>query len=149
MSQSASLGGVDGREPAAPQVELHSDLYREIFVHSKEAIAIIDPDGYYLEQNGARYLRLGYTEEELEGKTPAIHLGEQTFQEIADRLGETGEYTGEVVCRTKGGEERNIELSAFAMRNGVGEPVCYIGIKRDITAPKQSQTANLRREREL
>ena len=149
MSQSASLGGVDVREPAARPVDLHSDLYREIFVHSKEAIAIIDPDGYYLEQNGAHYLLLGYTDEELEGKTPAIHLGEQTFQEIAYRLGETGEYTGEVVCRTKGGEERNIELSAFAMRNGVGEPVCYIGIKRDITARKQSEAAIRRSESEL
>ena len=30
-------------EPAARPVELHADLYREIFAHSKEAIAIIDP----------------------------------------------------------------------------------------------------------
>jgi hypothetical protein len=29
------------------------ELYREIFVHSKEAIAIISPQGHYLEQKGA------------------------------------------------------------------------------------------------
>src|SRR5688572_2836835 len=125
--------------PAARPVELHSDLYREIFSHSKEAIAIIDPDGFYLQQNGAHFTLLGYADDDLEGQTPAICLGEETFARILKQLTETGDYSGELVCRTKSGEERNLELSVFTMRSGLGEPLCYVSINRDITARKRTE----------
>ena len=125
--------------PTARPVELHADLYREIFSHSKEAIAIIDPGGFYLEQNGAHFTLLGYADDDLEGKTPAIYLGEKTFQTILKQLVASGEYSGEHVCRTKSGEERAIEISVFTMRSGLGEPQCYVSIKRDITARKRTE----------
>ena len=115
-------------EPTARPVELHSDLYREIFAHSKEAIAIIDPEGFYLQQNGAHFTLLGYDDDDLEGNTPAFYLGEQTFNEIFKHLVAAGDYSGEHVCRTKNGEERNIDLSVFTMRSGLGEPLCYVSI---------------------
>src|SRR5919109_2492734 len=98
-------------EPAARPVELHAALYREIFSHSKEAIAIIDPDGVYLQQNGAHFTLLGYADDDLEGHTPAIYLGEQIFQHIFAQLAAAGEYSGETVCRTKSGDTRNMDLS--------------------------------------
>src|ERR687897_2013260 len=110
MSQKASSRKTTAAEPAAKPVELHADLYREIFAHSREAIAIIDPEGYYLQQNGAHFTLLGYADDDLKGKTPAIYLGEETFQYIFNELVATGDYSGETVCRTKSGEERNIEL---------------------------------------
>ena len=125
--------------PPARPVELHADLYREIFAHSKEAIAIIDPDGYYLQQNGAHFTLLGYADDDLKGKTPAIYLGEETFQNIFSELIREGDYAGESVCRTKSGEERTIELSLFTMRSGLGEPQCYVSIKRDITTRKKTE----------
>jgi PAS domain S-box-containing protein len=126
-------------KPVARPVELHADLYREIFAHSKEAIAIIDPDGYYLQQNGAHFTLLGYADDDLKGKTPAIYLGEETFQHILSELVRTGDYSGESVCRTKSGEERVIEISMFTMRSGLGEPQCFVSIKRDITARKKTE----------
>ncbi len=125
--------------PAARPVELHGDLYREIFSHSREAIAIIDPDGFYLQQNGAHFTLLGYADGDLEGKTPAIYLGEETFRQIFQQLICTGDYSGEHVCCTKSGEERTIEMSLFTMRSGLGEPQCYVSIKRDITARKNTE----------
>ena len=139
MSQEASSRREVRAGPTARPVELHADLYREIFAHSKEAIAIIDPDGFYLQQNGAHFTLLGYADNDLEGKTPAIYLGEQTFQKIMQQLVESGDYSGEAICRTKSGEERNIELSVFTMRSGLGEPLCYVSIKRDITARKRAE----------
>lgn len=139
MSQKASFRKQSSAEPAARPVELHADLYREIFAHSKEAIAIIDPDGYYLQQNGAHFTLLGYADDDLEGKTPAIYLGAQTFQRVFNELFATGEYSGETVCGTKSGEKRNIELSVFTMRSGLGEPLCYISIMRDISARKRTE----------
>ena len=140
MSKEASSRKQSSAEPAAKPVELHADLYREIFAHSKEAIAIIDPEGYYLQQNGAHFTLLGYADRDLEGKTPAIYLGEETFDQIFKELVANGDYSGETVCRTKSGEERHIELSVFTMRSGLGEPLCYVSIKRDITARKRTET---------
>lgn len=139
MAREASTRRITPTEPSARPVELHSDLYREIFAHSKEAIAIIDPEGFYLQQNGAHFTLLGYADDDLESKTPAICLGEKTFRAIIGKLAQSGEYSGETVCRTKGNEERSIELSIFTMRSGLGEPLCYVSIIRDITTRKRTE----------
>jgi PAS domain S-box-containing protein len=125
------------------------DLYREIFTHSSDAIAIIDPEGHYLEQHAAHRSLMGYTDQELQGKTPAIHLGEEAFSQIARELFEKGEYRGEITSHTKSGEARQIDLSAFAMKNAAGVPICYVGIKRDISERKRSEEALQRSEAEL
>jgi PAS domain S-box-containing protein len=149
MSQNAFSRREERSEPQARSVELHSDLYREIFDHSREAIAIIDRDGVYLQQNGAHYTLLGYSDEDLEGKTLANEVDEETFAEITRQLAESGEYSGEIVCRTKRGDERNIELTVFTMRSGLGEPLCYVCIKRDISRRKHDELALRRSQSEL
>ena len=149
MSQEALSPREERTEPLARPVELHSDLYREIFARSKEAIAIIDPDGFYLDQNGAHFTLLGYTDDYLEGRTLSSEVGEETFARIKEQLDDAGEFSGETVCRTRTGEELNIELSMFTMRSGLGEPLCYVAIKRDITTRKQDETALRRSESEL
>src|SRR5687767_3050260 len=136
-------------QPAARPVELGADLYREIFAHSREAIAITDPKGVYLRQNGAHFTLLGYSDDDREGKTPALDLGENTYAEITHQLAATGEYSGEVVCRNKRREELNVELTVFTMRSGLGEPLCYISIKRDITARAREIRARRRTEQRL
>ncbi len=125
------------------------DLYQAIFNHSSEPIAIIDPQGFYLEQNTAHARLLGYSDADLQNQTPAIHLGETVFADVVRELRKKGEYCGDVTSKTKAGEIRHIELSAFAMRNGSGEPFCYVGIERDITERKQAEQALQRSEAEL
>ncbi|MGI9167870.1 MAG: PAS domain S-box protein [Pyrinomonadaceae bacterium] len=129
--------------------EFQPDLYREIFVHSNEPIAIISPDGRYIQQNTAHRNLLGYSDDELGGQTPAIHFGEEAFAGVVRELTKKGEYRGETISRRKDGETLHIELSAFAMRNDSGEVVCYVGIKRDITERKRSEEDLRRREAEL
>src|SRR6201991_3648404 len=149
MSQNAFSKAEERVEPSARPVELHSDLYREIFDHSKEAIAIIDPEGFYLQQNGAHFTLLGYPDDDLKGQTLAAELDQATFAEIKSKLAETDEFSGEIVCRTKDGEELNVDLSVFTMRSGLGEPICYVCIKRDITRRKQDDLALRRSQSEL
>ncbi len=139
MSTEVSARRKPSAEPSARPVELHGDLYREIFAHSKEAIAIIDPDGFYLRQNGAHFTLLGYSDADLENKTPALYLTEKVFQKILQQLSASGEYSGEHVCRTNSGEQRFMDLSVFTMRSGLGEAQCYVGIMRDITARKSTE----------
>jgi PAS domain S-box-containing protein len=128
---------------------LGADLYQAIFRNSREPVAIIDLQGVYLEQNTAHAEMLGYTDAELRNQTPAIHLGAEVFDEVARALAQVGEYRGEVVSKTKSGETRHLELSAFAMRNEAGEPLCFVGIKRDITERKHAEAALQRSEAEL
>lgn len=116
-------------------------LYREIFANAADAIAVIDPQGYYLEQNAAHRFLVGYSDEELRGCTPAIHFGEEAFATIADTLTRLGHYRGEHTSRAKGGVERQIELVAFAVRDEAGQPVCFVGIKRDVSERTQTQAA--------
>ena len=125
------------------------DLYQQIFTHSNLPVAIIDKEGHYLAQNSAHSDLLGYADGELQGTTPAIHMGAETFALVARELIERGEYRGEITCHTKSGDARQIELSAFSVRNAFGEPVCYVGIKRDITERKQAHDALRRSEAEL
>jgi PAS domain S-box-containing protein len=129
--------------------ELREDLYRAIFSHSNEAIAILDPQGFYLKQNAAHAELLGYTDEDLLLRTPAIHMGENSFAEVIRIVAEKGEYSGEVTNKTKSGEIKHIELAAFAMRNASGAPLCYVGLKRDITERKQADEALQRSQAEL
>ena len=131
------------------QGQLRRDLYREIFSHSREPIAIIDPQGVYLEQNAAHAQLLGYSDDELRNQTPALHMGEEEFANVVREIAEKGEYRGEVESKTKTGEVKYIELSAFAMFGDSGEPLCYVGTKRDITRRKQAEQALQRSEAEL
>jgi PAS domain S-box-containing protein len=140
---------VSNNEVTQSAKALGADLYQAIFRHSREPVAIIDPQGVYLEQNAAHAQLLGYTDAEIRNQTPAIHLGEQVFNEVARALTQDGEYRGEVTSKTKSGETRHLELSAFAMRNEAGEALCFIGIKRDITERKQAEEALQRSEAEL
>lgn len=149
MSPNAFSQREELSEPQARPVELHSDLYREIFDHSREAIAIIDPEGFYLQQNGAHYTLLGFSDDDLEGKTFANEVDRLTFSEIKRQLTDSGEYAGEIVCRTKRGDERNLELTVFTMRSGLGEPLCYVAIKRDITRRKRDEEALRRSQSDL
>ncbi len=121
------------------KVEEALKLYREIFYHSNDGIGIINPEGFYLEQNPAHIKLIGYSAEELKGKTPAIHLGNETFLKIIEEQTKRGVYRGEIISYGKLGEKKDIDLSAFTITNKNGEVICHVGIKRDITERKQVQ----------
>ncbi|WP_293351686.1 MULTISPECIES: PAS domain S-box protein [unclassified Microcoleus] len=122
------------------QAELKLQLYQEIFLKSNDAIAILDPQGYYLETNQAHTALLGYSASKLWGKTPAIHTGEETFASVLQILIATGSYRGEMSCvKDLQGGIFEVELSAFAVLNDAGDVVCYVSVKRDITERKRAE----------
>ncbi|HIE71395.1 MAG TPA: PAS domain-containing sensor histidine kinase [Planctomycetes bacterium] len=123
------------------------DLFQRIFENANEAIAIIDHEGRYLRQNQAHLAMFGFSDEELAGKTPAIHLGPGVFADVGKALADDGEYRGELTSRAKNGVERQIDLSAFAVERGDGLPPVFVGIKRDITKMRQLQREDVDRER--
>src|SRR5688572_30474250 len=134
----------------AGRQKLPADVYHAIFSLSTEPIAVIGADGSYLEQNAAHIQLLGYEDHELIGQTPALHVGQEALEDVFRALTEHGEYRGEVFSKTKSGETKHIELSAFTMRDEAGEPVCFVAIKRDITERKRTEEEShelIKRER--
>ncbi|MEG4419031.1 PAS domain S-box protein [Microcoleus sp. LAD1_D5] len=125
---------------ARKQAELKLQLYQQIFLKSNDAIAILDPQGYYLETNQAHTALLGYSASKLWGKTPATHMGEQVFASVMQSLAETRSYRGEMTfinALPEGTVE--VEVSAFAVLNDAGDVVCYVSVKRDITERKRAE----------
>ena len=123
--------------------------YRDLFLKATDGIAIIDAQGSIVEQNQAHRELLGYSDEELKGKTPAFHLGEEAFQEISKTLQKTGSFRGDVLSRRKDGSMLHIDLAAFAIYDDQGQVVCYVGIKRDITEHKQAMEVGRSAQKEL
>ncbi len=120
-------------DSADPTAGLELELYRRIFTSARDAIAIIDADGYYLQQNRAHEHLLGYSDHEIRGQTPALHFGEAGFAAIAEELARSGCFHGELPTRTRQGKEIVVELSAFTMRDAAGKVLCHVGVTRDVT----------------
>jgi len=116
-----------------------AEVYRAIIARSTEAIAVIDPDGFYLEQNDAHRVLVGYDDDELAGRTPAVHLGERTFAAVAAALRNTGRFRGEVASTTHDGRTLTLELTAFTVLGDDGAPLCHVGIKRDVSDRRRAE----------
>ncbi|MFL5537431.1 MAG: ATP-binding protein [Longimicrobiaceae bacterium] len=125
--------------PALGASPASAEVYRAIIARSSEAIAVIDPDGFYLEQNEAHRELIGYDDDELAGRTPAVHLGERTFAAVAAALRNTGRFRGEVASTTRDGRSLTLELTAFTVRGEDGAPLCHVGIKRDVTDRRRAE----------
>jgi PAS domain S-box-containing protein len=132
--------------PVTPDVV---SLYRSIFERASDAIAIIAPDGTYVEQNEAHVRLLGWGHDELRGRTPAIHLGEEAFAQMWRRLAADGYFFGTVESRDRTGHVRKVELSAFPVTDEHGGISAYIGVKRDITRRLAAEQELRRRYEQL
>jgi PAS domain S-box-containing protein len=115
------------------------NLYKQIFTYSKDAIAIFDPRGFYIEQNPAHRALLGYSDEELSGKTPEIHLGEEVFSSIFRTLSQENIYRGELYSITKEGREIHIDLSAFSVKDKQQNVIFYVGINSLIPLKRDTE----------
>jgi PAS domain S-box-containing protein len=126
-----------------------ASLYRNIFERSADGIAIIAPDGTYVEQNEAHARLTGWSTHELIGNSPAIHLGEETFAAVLQRLRTDGYFLGEVESRDSSGRVRIVELSAFPVHDGRGNVVAYVGAKRDVSQRRAAEHETRRRFEQL
>lgn len=122
-----------------------ASLYRTVFERSADAIGIIAPDGTYVEHNEAHARLTGWPSAELAGRTPAVHLGDETFALVLRRLRTDGYFFGEVTSRNRAGTERIVELSAFPVHGPDGAVLAYVGAKRDLSVRRAAE-AELRRQ---
>jgi len=116
-------------------------LSHEIIANAHDPISIMDLQGRFTYQNPAHASLVGFSNDELLGKTPALFLGDEAFASICRELARAQSYRGEVIARTKDGTRKDLDLSVFTIRDAAEKPTCFVAIKRDITERKQAEKA--------
>jgi PAS domain S-box-containing protein len=126
---------------AAPEEETLK--FYQVFAQAKTAIAIQDADGCIREQNAAHRTLLGYSNEELTGRTPGHYLagGMDEFRRTLDELLQWGSYFGETRCRTRSGRWVDAEISMAIVRNADGDIIGYTTFVFDVTQKKRMEGA--------
>lgn len=134
-----------GRRPDAEQALIESEeRFRSIFYGAPVGIALIDHDGRYLSVNPVRASMLGYSEEELLGRTywevthPDDLEYDRRVNEEARAAGLTN-YQLEKRFIRKDGSVQWTRITVAAVTIGSRQPAYYISLSEDITAQKESE----------
>ena len=117
------------------------DLYRGAFSAAKDGISIVDANGVYLDANRAYCEMLGYSYEEIVGKSPKDSLHpdyrHQLMDEFIPNIKKAGGVRLESVIVRKDGKPIPIEVSGVRFTHA-GKPA-FLGITRDITERKLAE----------
>ena len=124
---------------ARKRIEEKLLLSQEIIANAHDPISIMDLQGRFTYQNSSHASLVGFSDDELLGKTPALFLGDDAFTSICQELTRTQSYRGELIARTKDRTLRNLDLSVFTIRDAADKPACFVAIKRDITERKREE----------
>ena len=116
--------------------EMKNDIFKELFCKSIAPMAILDEDYKYLIQNEAHRKLLGYSDEDIKGKTPEIHLLEKgILKKIIDDISRKSYFSGEVQSLTKDGRLLTLWINAYKIE--VEGKKYFVGIKQDISKIKE------------
>ena len=133
------------------------ERFRQFFEYEPDYCYIVSPEGIILDANPAALKVLGYTYEELVGKSlDAIYAPESrsTAEQLIDKWRASGELLNEeMIIISKSGERRTVLLSAGVVRDRDGNLQHSLSIQRDITERKsmedQLAAANLSLQTEM
>jgi PAS domain S-box-containing protein len=155
-------GSVTGVEGIAHDVtdlralmEEHKAYY-EAFQHSPHGVVITDVAGRIRYVNKRFQELYGFTQEEARGQTPRLlnpgrevyrEYGvdgaayERLFAEMWEQAGDpkVGYWEGDVVNRTKDGQELWVHLIINSIRDRRGEVVAYLGMPIDVTERRKME----------
>lgn len=137
-------------------------LLESIILNANDAVVITEaepvelPGPHIVFVNDAFTKMMGYSREEVIGKTPRILQGPKTdlakLQSVRAALKRWEPVLVEIINYRKDGSEVWIELSLFPVADVRGNYNYWVGIQRDITARKQAEAdleKTLTKEREL
>lgn len=126
--------------------------YKGILESIREGYFELDLEGNYIFANEANCRYLGYTKEELIGKSYKIHTTKESAEKFIKPyrgLYKTGKpiEAVELESITKDGRKLIHETYASLIRDDAGRPIGFRGVSRDITARKNMEE-DLRRSEE-
>lgn len=115
------------------------DLYKHIFINSKDAIIILNPEGKYLQQNPSNRSLFQYSDEELEGEKIAVLFGQKSHSDISILDSEKGLTQEEIVLHSKSGNRIEVEISTFPILDQNKKMAYTVIIFRDIRKRKKKE----------
>jgi len=130
------------------ELQQSRNKYRKLFNYANDAMFVISLDhtspayGCFSDVNNVACKRLGYTREELLGKTPFDISHEKDFaknSQLAARLNRDGSATYQTTYITKSGAKLPVEVNA--LRLTIDGKDLYMAIARDITERKSAEEA--------
>ncbi|RMF88785.1 MAG: PAS domain S-box protein, partial [Nitrospinota bacterium] len=132
---------VTERKQAIAALKAAKEYAENLINSSLDMIISVDLDRRIIEFNRAAEQTFGYRKAEVLGKPVDILYadpveGRRTHQRALRIQG----FTGEITNRRKNGETFSSYLSASVLRNGAGEVIGVMGISRDITQSKRTET---------
>lgn len=115
-------------------------LLRFAFEHATDGMLLTDPQGHIKMVNEAFVRMFGYTQEEAVGQRTGFLRSESTTQQFYDSMWKSlrnyGEWKGEIVNRTKSGQEKICFLTISSIFSETGEHIGYLGVEVDLTERK-------------
>jgi PAS domain S-box-containing protein len=125
------------RELSAAQKNL-----RLLIDSSLDMICASDPEGYITEFNAAAQQAFGYSISEVIGKhVTMLYVVPDERNKVTRQLNEeSGFFSGEVLNRRKDGSIFTAFLSASTLKDELGNVIGSMGVSRDISAIKNSET---------
>ena len=137
------LDEVKAARAALQRSEARQRLAATVVDNTMEGVVVTDAHSRILSVNAAFTRLLGYTEEELLGKTPRVFKSgrhDKAFYEAMwSTLTETGYWQGEIWNRRKNGEIFPEHMSLSAVRDPAGEITHYVCMFTDISEEKAQQ----------
>ncbi|MEW5940413.1 MAG: PAS domain S-box protein, partial [Chloroflexota bacterium] len=128
-------------------------LYKNALNSAADAITITDLKGRILDVNPSFERLTGYSRAESLGRNMSIVKSQHTtldyYQKMWKEILSNGHWMGELINRRKNGEEWRSWNTISTVRDENGKPIAYVGVNRDITAIRQTETALSRRVKEL
>ena len=137
------LDEIKAARAALQRSEARQRLAATVVDNTMEGVVVTDANSRILSVNAAFTWLLGYTEEELLGKTPRVFKSgrhDKAFYEAMwSTLTETGYWQGEIWNRRKNGEIFPEHMSLSAVRDPAGEITHYVCMFTDISEEKAQQ----------
>ena len=122
------------------QIDERQRLAATVMENMSEGVIVTDTDNRILSVNASVTRLLGYTEEELLGKTPRVFKSERHdrafYQAMWDSVKRTGRWQGEIWNRRKNGEVFPEHMSLSVARDAAGAPTHYVCMFSDISGKK-------------
>ncbi|MBL4624155.1 MAG: PAS domain S-box protein, partial [Flavobacteriales bacterium] len=133
---------IQNRLKTEEELKTTQQYTRSIIESSLDVICATNDKGIVTEFNLAAQKTFGYSKEEVLGKHVSILYVDKAERDrtVNLLLGGSGTFTGEVLNKRKNGEEFISYLAAAVLRNAEGKTIGLMGVSRDITEVKKSQT---------
>ncbi len=142
----------DERKHVETALKASEEKYRTLLETTSEGCWLINPELKTIEVNESLCKMLGYSHDEILGKTPFDFVDDENrkvFIEQTSKISTTHHRSYEITLKKKNGEDLNTYFNATTIRDESGELQGSFAFITDITHMKQTEQRLKEREKEL